>query len=38
MTDSTYMYFVKSTPLRTFIGSFQHFANMLHIEDVCDEV
>ena len=27
MTNSTY--FVKSTPLRAFIGSFQHFAEML---------
>ena len=24
-------YFVKSTPLRPFTGSFQHFADMLHI-------
>ena len=27
MTDGTY--FVKSTPLRTFTGSIQHFADML---------
>ena len=26
MVDSAY--FVKSTPLRAYIGSFQHFANM----------
>ena len=31
MTDSTY--FVKSTPPR----SFQHFADMLHTEDVHEE-
>ena len=29
MSDSTYLYFVKSTPLRAFIWSFQHFAEML---------
>ena len=33
MTDSTY--FVKSTPLRTFTGSFQHFADMLVILRMC---
>ena len=27
MTDSTYI--VKSTPLRAFTGSFQHFADIL---------
>ena len=29
MTDSTF--FVKSIPLRAFIGGFQHFADMLQI-------
>ena len=29
MTDSTY--FAKSTPIRAFTGSFQHFADMLVI-------
>ena len=33
MTYSTY--FVKSTPVRGFIGSFQHFADMLHILKMC---
>ena len=33
MTDSTY--FVKSTPLRAFTGSFQHFADMLDILKMC---
>ena len=32
-------YFVKSSPLRVFTGSFQHFADMFrHIEDVREEV
>ena len=30
MTDSTYI--VKSTPLRAFAGSFQHFAYMLQTD------
>ena len=33
MTDSAY--FVKSTPLRAFTGSFQHFADMLDILKMC---
>ena len=33
MTDSTY--FVKSTPLRAFTGSFQHFADTLHLLRMC---
>ena len=33
MTDSTY--FVKSAPLRVFIGSFQFFADMLDILSMC---
>ena len=28
-------YFVKSTPLRAFIGSFQCFADMLDILKIC---
>ena len=31
LTDSIYMYFVKSTSLRVFTGSFQHFVDMLQI-------
>ena len=33
MTASTY--FVKSTPLRVFIASFQHFADMLQTLKMC---
>ena len=35
--DYTCTYFVKSTPLRAFIGGFQHFADMLqiHILKMC---
>ena len=33
MLDSAY--FMKSTPLRTFTGSFQHFADMLDILKIC---
>ena len=33
MDDSAY--FVKSTPLRAFTGSFQHFADMLDILKMC---
>ena len=33
MVDSAY--FVKSTPLRAFNGSFQHFADMLDILKMC---
>ena len=33
MVDSAY--FVKSTPLKAFTGSFQHFADMLVIMKMC---
>ena len=33
MVDSAY--FVKSTPLRAFTESFQHFADMLDILKIC---
>ena len=32
MDDSAY--FVKSTPLRAFTGSFQHFADTLYVTDI----
>ena len=32
MVDSAYL--VKSTPLRAFIGAFQHIADMLQIIDI----
>ena len=33
MYDSTCTYFVKSSPLGAFIGSFQHFAD-LYVTDI----